>query len=296
MIAWNPVSDLISTVLSSSVFGAAIASAFGALFGAWGAQLAISRNQNRQSFITDSRNINAALSLCFSISNIYLSIKRQHVLPMWQRYIEQQKSFEAFQNNIKDSVSTKQPKFELTLDLETLSPIKAPINALEKQIFEKLSLNGKALAAANQLLLSIDNLNDMLQQRNNLICEFRNNRSRSDDEIAKLYLGISVSGNEVDQRYASVIDGIRSYLDDCIFFTWTLEGEIASYGRALRKRHSWFRRPRAPKMNEADWSKAEKEGLLPDPNEYIRWSEGFKSHKSRAARVRKWIVSQIRGK
>jgi len=82
------------------------------------------------------------------------------------------------------------------------------------------------------------------------------------------------------------MEGINAYLNDCIFFSQFLEKEISAYGKRLRKFRFNFLGRRTPKIDKADWSQAKEEGLLPDPENYKSWTQGFKEHESLMSKLK----------
>jgi hypothetical protein len=167
-------------------FGTLAAAAFGAFFGAW----VNTRIQTRKVAITELNNINAALALCFSISNIALSLKRQHVLPMKDRYDRTQQDHK---KHLADRRLHKSPGplvFELHADLQTLTPLKMPSELLERCVFDKITISGRALAAAVTLVGSIDGLDKSIKFRNELIAEFAKMSPIPPKVLAEKYLGL----------------------------------------------------------------------------------------------------------
>lgn len=142
--------EQICKIAESDVFGTLVAGAFGALFGAWGAQLAISRAQNKQALIGEINAVRSAHMLCFSIINRFLSMKRQNVVPMQTKYSEQRDNHAKI---VEESKGRAGPvTINIQADLKTLPTVKVPTEALELLIFEKISIQGRALAATADLL------------------------------------------------------------------------------------------------------------------------------------------------
>src|SRR4051812_46824022 len=59
---------------------ALLASAAGAVGGAYGAQWIVERGRAREQILQEIRRTNTAIMLAHDISNTYLSLKRQHIL------------------------------------------------------------------------------------------------------------------------------------------------------------------------------------------------------------------------
>ena len=86
------------------------------------------------------------------------------------------------------------------------------------------------------------------------------------------YFGLKV-GDRTDNRYASSIDGIYGYTDDCIFFSKLLSEDLTRYGNKLKTRlpSRWFSTP--PHIASADFSKAQK--FIPPDSSYPSWKTSF---------------------
>jgi hypothetical protein len=137
---------------------------------------------------------------------------------------------------------------------------KMPTEALERYVFEKISIRGRALAAAVQLVGSIDGLANAIGNRNELIAEFR--ETSPDQRLAK-YLGLRSAEGVVDERYRASVAGIFDQTNDCIFFSRILAEDLLKYGNRLRGGHLRRFRVGLPKLDGGDWSKAETSGLMP---------------------------------
>src|SRR5262249_29178133 len=151
---------------ASDAFNTLVGGAFGAFFGAWGAQVIISRGQTKQAMITELNSVSAALALCFAISNRFMSLKRQHIRALRDDYERERRDFE---------ISRKRPSrpgqadvITFRTDLETLLPLAVPIERLERHIFEKISIRGRALVALTDLIGAINGLERSIEHRNDL--------------------------------------------------------------------------------------------------------------------------------
>jgi hypothetical protein len=104
-----------------------VIAAIGAIIGAWLA----SRAQAKRRAIEELRAVRAALALCFSISNKSLAVKRQHTRRMKKDHHAAVANFQSRQPGVVIPIS---------LDMQTMSPLKFPGEVLEKIIFEKCSV------------------------------------------------------------------------------------------------------------------------------------------------------------
>jgi hypothetical protein len=277
--------------VASDAFSTLVAGAFGAFFGAWGAQAVISRGQSKQSMVGELNSISAALALCFTISNHFMSLKRQHVRALRDDYEQALQDFEA---SWKRPSPPGQPKvIEVRADLQTLTPLKVPIDRLERHIFEKISIRGRAPVAATDLIAAIDSLERSIEYRNGLITEIRQGPALSPLALAERYFGLTDANGRRDERFRQSITAIFNQTDDCIFFSRILADDLLAYGAALRRRYIWKFVSRFPKFVPADWSVAESEGLIPTEEQYANWLRGFKKSETGWQQVRGWIRARL---
>jgi hypothetical protein len=108
--------------------------------------------------------------LCVSICNSSIGFKRQFVAPMHEAYERVRKEYD---QTVAARREGQKARFALRADLQTLMLPKMPLEVLERYVFEKVSIRGRALAAAVQLVGSIDGLANTIANRNELIVEFR---------------------------------------------------------------------------------------------------------------------------
>lgn len=277
---WGFLQDELNKILESKTFGTLVAGAFGAFFGALGAQFVIRRGQNRQELVAELNGTNAALSLCFFTTNVFLSLKKHQVRPMCDAYEDMQKKHAQFLAALKSYTGPRPPSFTIQADWETLSPPRIPSEMLERSVLEKISIRGRGFAAAAQLVNSVDLLEKAVLYRNDLIEEFRKQAPLPPKRLAEVYLGTKDQNGFEDARYSSVISAIKAYTDDCIFYSKVLGDDLEKYGGSLRKKGKWKFQFFLPKVTEIDWSSATQNALMPDSNEYKRWLKGFRKRET----------------
>jgi hypothetical protein len=261
--------DGIASILQSLgpfFLGTLLTAAFGAFAGAW----ASTRRETKRAVIAELNSIAAARMLSFSICNKYLALKKQHILPLRneyesarQRYLEAR---EAFAKGDRTRV------VELRADLKTITKIWLPTQSLERQVFEKISIRGRALAAAVDLIACIESVDKTIINRDHLVSEIQQAGQRLTPEK---YFGVPTAEGVIDERMKSNVEGLYALVDDCIFFSRKLADDLFSYGTALRRRHAWKFRLGVPKLERENWEFARKEGLLPDDAQYADWLRGF---------------------
>jgi len=233
---WQSLSETAGQFVASGFFDTMVVAALGAFFGAWGAQRVISRNQTKQAMITELNSVNAALALCFSICNHFISLKLQHVRPMRDKYTQAKQALDQFLEAAKTHKGPQQIGYTFEADLRTISPVKVPTEILERHVFEKISARGRAPIAAVSLVGAIDGLDKSIKYRNDLIAEFQKAPLPSHEERAKMYFGLRTAAGVIDERFPSTVEGIYAQTDDCIFFSRILADDLLEYGTKLRVR------------------------------------------------------------
>jgi hypothetical protein len=246
---------------------------FTAAFGAFAGAFAASRAHNKRTIVAELNALSAAHELSVSIANRFMAFKRQQALPLKQDFERIKAEYNNHQTMIQNGGAQNQV-FHFTADFQSLSLLAMPGAALEKMIFEKTLIRGRALAALVELVGAIDGLAISINARNEMVEERRNKQS-SDKERLEFFLGLRTSTGTIDGRFATNIASINAQTDDGIFFAKTLASDIIRYANAVRNREGWTYRLRLPKMAETDWSHPKKIGMLPKDEEYEKWLRGF---------------------
>jgi hypothetical protein len=270
------LTNLIDQLGKPELLNVVIASALASFGGAIGAQIIISRGQTKQAVITELNSIRAAIALCVSITNQFMTLKRQIVRPMRNRYVQVQQEHETFQEAAKAHKGPPPLVFEFQADFQTITPIRTPDKVLEHYAFEKISLPSRGLAAAVSLAGAVDGLERAILYRNEQIAEFQRASPLTSRELVPKYLGLTGPNGVVDVRYKGSVEAIYTQTDDCIFFSYTLADELLQHGKKLRKRYAWRYRLRVRKFQSVDWSIAENAGLIPPKEQYADWLRGFR--------------------
>jgi hypothetical protein len=261
--------------------GTLASAAFGAFAGAW----INNRIQTKKAIVEEMNAVRATLVLCFSISNRFISLKRQHVRPMQNRYLQARQEYAEFQERARTHRGPPPLVHDFHADLQTITPVIAPIQILERYVFEKISIRGRALAAAVDLVGAIDGLEKSIKYRNNLIAEIHKESSLDPRLLAERYFGLRNANGAIDERFRASVDAIYAQTDDCIFFFRILADDLLTYGNQLRRKNAWKYRLRVPKLKGADWSMAERQGLLPPDEAYASWLAGFRPEPTRWRRL-----------
>ncbi|MER8411667.1 hypothetical protein [Mesorhizobium sp. M1342] len=243
--------------------------------GAWGAQVAILRRDQRREVLASVRAVNEALALSYAIGNNFLSLKNQHVKGMLERFREAESSVQAqLQRIFASPPSDKIVPIQTAMELQTMPISKVPIDRLETVVFEKLSVNTKTLNIVIEVNKAIDALSSSLKIRNDLIQKWKDEGlTVSEFERTVRYFGFHTEKG-ADETYKQNLHAIGKYCDDCIYFTTRLDEALNEHGKRIRRNRYRLFNP-LPKLVEADFSSERAQRLMPDPKEYEDWESGF---------------------
>jgi hypothetical protein len=170
--------------------------------------------------------------------------------------------------------------------------VQLPISVLEKYIFERISIRGRAPVITVELIEAIDGLNRSIEIRNSLAADIQR-ASLPSKELAEKYFGVQTSKGIRDKKINSNVEALYNQTDDCIFFAKLLSDDLLSYGTRLRNRYRWRYR-NLPKLGSADWSVMQAAGLMPDPDLYKGWLTGFKSKRTLWSRIKEGASAKLR--
>ncbi len=235
-------------------------SAIGAFAGAYGGYFIVKKTKYKEDLLAEIRNTNTAIDCAFHICNALIGFKKQHAKPIKENLNCQINEFQDYKNGKKPFLF--KPNF---LTFQTLI---MPLDLLQKQVFEKISLNGRPINLTTTLIQVIHSLNDLINERNKLIEETHH----IPDEIKKrLFLGLTDGEGHTDNRYPSLVEAIYSLTDDGIFFSNLLCKDLNEHGEHLKMEYG----RKSPRIHKIDFTKAVDEGLMPNPKEYSDWENMF---------------------
>jgi hypothetical protein len=266
--AWPDMKDFFNSVFFSSIIGAAA----GAYAGAYGAQLIVEGTKYREQLLKEIRDTNAASAIAFGVTNSLVAIKKQHVKPLKQNLDAQKAALLEHLRKINSGEIAKGTEFVYNADLQTLSLPPLSVDILQRQIFEKLSLVGRPLHLTTTIAQTLHGLNASLEKRNELIASYKAGRPAL---TAPLYFGFPQQG-VVNEDYPSSVNAIYRQTDDGIFFAQLLCKDLTDHGNQLKAKFAKQFGKGAPNIADVDFSKAEQEGLMPDPTNYSDWFTAFK--------------------
>lgn len=251
--------DWANSPLSSAVIGGMI----GAGFGAWAAGWIAKRSKLYDSINEEIRSNNLAMLLAQQTFHLALSLKVDAVKPITDGY-ERARSECLDPSN--GSVSERQ-------NLQKVSPVNPPTDALRTIALERLTLPGSATRAVLQIVESISNLNRALTDRNELTDVFMNSLFPSGMDFHHMYFGIP-KGGVCNAAYRDCINNMKRYADEALFFSMTLCELLHEHGVYLRKERKKVARGRVSILS---FRLADDipEGIIPDAKIYSAWFAGY---------------------
>ena len=260
----NPIEIFVVTLLATFV---------GAVAGTLAAQRAAERNHNKRELISRISKLNLAISHAFSITNHFISIKRQFIIP------------------IHEELQINKSKYYLTkFGYEAENTIhanfkKMPIASQDCEFLYELckeisDINPKAINAAISLTESWLSLDSIRKAREKIIDRFGSGEFDS-DEMAKIqmYLGIKDNQNSFSTEYPDSVNGMLEACDACIYFSKKF-GNSLEIIRDTDVRDAWYyfryvakTKPKADFSNALQW--------LPKEEDFEDWNKGFSTNKGR---------------
>jgi hypothetical protein len=268
LVAFAPVADestltmRLWAIAGSQISIAVVSTFLSAFAGTWGAQLLAERKAERRTLLSEIRGTNAALGLVFTITNTYISAKKQHIRALVQDYRAQ---VAARQVHLEAAAAAS--PFAYRLDLQTIAPPFSPIDELRQILREKITPDGRALILLTPLVQSIHGFADTAKQRNDWISEVKAMPEDCDALIEALFFGTPYAPGRVDVRYPNFIRELELQTDDCIAFSILIGQSLVTYGERLAARYG----DGAPKISKPNYDKAA--DLLPDMSFYADWGK-----------------------
>lgn len=274
LFAWESLKLLANSEFATSLVGALA----GAFAGATAAQRMAERSKLREELTKEIRNINAGITIAFSIVNTMLALKKQHVRGLKAAYDDECARFDTYVAKLKSDKALKGEVFHLQMDFRSLPQILPPASTLQSLVFERISVTGRPLSLTASLLEAIEHLNDSILRRNDLIADFKKGGGSSlRADLKDMYLGLPDADGNVNQEYRDTISAIASHTDDAIFLGNLLCTDLRKYGLEVAERFSHLFRDAAPRVTEVDFATARESGLLPNDEEYSTWFTAFQT-------------------
>ena len=89
------------------------------------------------------------------------------------------------------------------------------------------------------------------------------------------YFGLQTADGYTDRSYPDLMEGLKIYTDNCLYFAELLCDVLSHHATQLAPGANTD----APTIKRADFSPVRKEGLLPDPKEYIGFGAQYRPKK-----------------
>ncbi len=262
-------SSFLNAPFVSAFLGAIPAACLGALAGAYTAWRIADRSKIKAELIEEIKNTNKAIQIAAHICNSVLNLKNQHVRPLKNEFDRIRLSL------IERRQQNNSGIFEFMADFQTLTPISFPAQTLASIVHDKISVAGRPFSLVSTLLSSTEQLTYTIMSRNNIIIEFKSKADKSNEALARFYLGLPGSDRHVDNTYPDLVEALYSITDDCIFFSKLLSEDLTLHGNRTRKRFITQFRGEAPRVIEVSYEKMEDRGLFPPESNYSTWMTGF---------------------
>lgn len=267
--------SVVESALNSNFTTALLGSLAGAFAGAFAAQKMVERSKTREELAKELRNTNAAIMASFTTCNAVLALKRQHVQPLYEKFVQDKKEVNAFHARSAAGQLQGNAQFHFVTDLRTFAAPTTPIDSLKDLLFNKLSVSGRALALVCAIEDAALGLTRSIQARQSLVEQIKS-QSIPKDLLALYYFGFTLPNGDINQEYPDLVAAIHSYTDDLAFFSHLLCSDLTAHAHHLQSRLERVQRKHSTKATEVDFSQAKSSGLIPPDDQYTDWLKGFK--------------------
>jgi hypothetical protein len=253
-------------------FGAVAGSLFSSFAGAYGAQRIAERGKAREELLKEIRATNTALIVAFGICNSLLAMKKQLAKPMKERFDSGKANCLGLMEERKAGLIPPNTIFRFNADLQSLPKVLLPVDILQRQAFESLSLVGRPVALVTTLRQTVEALNESIEMRNRWIDAVKETGKEVPVEI---YFGLPYGGGHINLELANYIEAIHAHTEGGIHFGYLLCRDLREHGLEARKQFQKSFRGEGPRINEPLFKRAEEEGLMPDPAQFADWETMF---------------------
>lgn len=246
---------------------------FVAFFVVWWQHRSQVRTKFREERIAELKNCAAARAAVFAACNSALTLKKQLVKPMYDRFNKDKAKHAAYLAARAFGQRQGNAPYVFQVDCHTFPAPTIPMETLRDLVYNKLSVHARALALTGEIEAALNGLARALSQREEVMSAFR---VMSQSDLVHSYFGVPNSNGTTDMRYANIVEIIHDYCDDLAFFSYKLGIDLAEYSKALY--HSMPRELRkgvAEPKPAPDFSGPIKSGLMPPDSKYNQWWAGF---------------------
>jgi hypothetical protein len=227
------------------------------------------REKSKEQLINEVRNTNRAINIAAGVFNSLLTLKKELLIPLKDDWEKQKNEYLNHVERIRLGEISQDEKIDLVFNLQSLTLQRLPVDILQKQIFEKLSLTGRPLSLITSLIHAADILSIFVEKRNQLIESYKVKSNLT----PSLYFGIRNLG-QINEDYPSTIKNIYQMVSDGIFFSNLLCKDLMEHGKETRDRFRRLYDKEAPKVTTFDVLE-ENLSLIPGNDEYPDWIANF---------------------
>jgi hypothetical protein len=241
----------------------------GALAGAYAAQRLVERAAERNELLAEIRNTNAGIMLAYAIWNTAHVLKRDELKPLRDQYDAQRLQAETYARILSEPRGDFVAPQTFKIRLVTLHPPTFPVEALQTQVFQRVSVHERALFILPALAQSIASVETAMRNRNALLEKFKSNAQSA--EVHEAYFGIRSAVGTRNTEYKDSLEASCSHMDAILYFCKLLVEELQAHGRRLQGGNS------SARILSPDFSHATREGLDPDDAIFAKWRADFDS-------------------
>ncbi|WP_157505490.1 hypothetical protein [Geminicoccus roseus] len=253
--------------LNSEFFSGLLVGTLSAVGGAYGGHLIAKRQKIRDELQQEINNINAAIALIFDAINTLLVFKQEAVRPMLEDFSLKLKRYEEFAENTDDIPEGILVNFHIEFLLDAVDPPVVPLARIESLIFEKIPSHGRLLGATASMIRCMSALNGAVNRRNAFITDMMAKEYQGVEGYSK-YFGLVTDRGRVDETHPSLLEIIESSMNSTIGFGRIIQKELVKLGKRRARKLG----DSAPRINEPNFGKAERSGLLPNEEVFQNWS------------------------
>ena len=107
------------------------------------AQYIAARNKNRDDLLKEVRAANAACTMAYSITDSFLTLKRDIVKPLQDKFMDEKARCEIAARNFIRGVSGP---IDVSFDLQTFTQVRTPVSHLQDIVFKSISAPVRAVS------------------------------------------------------------------------------------------------------------------------------------------------------
>ncbi|WP_339630703.1 hypothetical protein [uncultured Sneathiella sp.] len=270
---WDYVQSILCLIWNflNSNFITALAGAF---FGAIAAYYIAKKHQQAVNLREEIRNINAAITLTFSVFISSLSLKEQQIKPMMDGYKETSKQYEEYMMKLSNG---QKVSFAGTADMSEVAMPLFPTETISEIIYGKIAAPTRVAAMYSALNHATNSIKELFERRHQIIYEWKSNKNITEKEKLEVYLGLVQENRTVDERYSNIMDEISKSLDDCIFYSFTIAKDLNEYGCKLAEMYG---KNTSIVVGVKLPDELVDKDLMPDEDNYRGWFDGFKNNEN----------------